>query len=44
MNLDKFIEENCTFCGSQRCDPYNPEWLEGCKLYQELKEKQSHGN
>ena len=38
MNLDKFVAENCGLCGSQRCDPYNPEWLQGCSIYQSLKE------
>ena len=40
MDLDKFIKENCMMCGTQRCDPSDIEWLEGCTLYQEEKKKE----
>lgn len=37
----KFVEENCMMCGSQRCDPYVIDWLEGCTIYQDyLKKKE----
>ena len=39
FNLNDFMKEYCTMCGSQRCNPADPLWLEGCRLYQELKEK-----
>lgn len=39
MNLDKFVEDNCRLCGSQRCNPYDPQWLDGCRIYREIKEK-----
>lgn len=40
MNLNKFVERYCDSCGSQRCNPYNPEWLKGCRKYYEIKEKE----
>lgn len=40
MDLNKFMQENCLWCGTQRCDPSNIEWLEGCRRYRELKEKE----
>ena len=40
MDLNKFMQENCLWCGTQRCDPSNIEWLEGCRRYKELKEKE----
>jgi hypothetical protein len=40
FDLDQFIKENCMMCGSQRCDPTNPIWLEGCLLYQEIIENE----
>lgn len=36
--LDEFVKENCMMCGTQRCNPYDFEWLEGCLLYQQEKD------
>lgn len=34
--LQRFWDEHCTVCGSQRClGVYNKDWREGCKLYKE---------
>lgn len=34
--LDKFYEEHCRCCGSQRClSVHDEEWREGCELYKE---------
>jgi len=34
-----FIKENCQMCGSQRCDPTDEEWIEGCLKFQEYKKE-----
>ena len=32
--LQKFYQENCEACGSQRClGVYDEEWRDGCELY-----------
>lgn len=34
--LQKFSQDNCKQCGSQRCTGvYDEDWREGCKLYKE---------
>ena len=32
-----FVEKYCKECGTQRCDPYDPEWLAGCEIYRKIK-------
>lgn len=44
FNLEKFIDENCTKCGSQRCNPREQEWITGCKKYQELMNNDGQNN
>lgn len=36
MTLEEFKEKFCVLCGTQRCDPDDPVWREGCLHYQEL--------
>lgn len=31
----EFVQENCMFCGTQRCDPSDPEWRSGCPKFME---------
>ena len=38
MTLQEFIKEHCMLCGTQRCNPLDPVWLEGCRLFRSLKE------
>lgn len=33
MTFDEFIETNCLLCGTQRCNPYDSDWREGCPYY-----------
>ena len=35
VELEKFKQEYCLTCGSQRCTREN-EWLEGCPHYRDL--------
>ena len=37
MTLKEFIKTYCDMCGTQRCDPKDPVWREGCPHYQENK-------
>lgn len=37
MTLKEFIKTYCDICGTQRCDPKDPIWREGCPHYQENK-------
>lgn len=36
--LTPFIKESCMMCGSQRCDPSESEWREGCSRWREYKQ------
>lgn len=37
--IEDFIQKYCMMCGSQRCDPYDEEWREGCLIFQKWKEE-----
>ena len=37
-DLDTFIEENCKYCGSQRCIPTDKFWRNGCSKWTGVKE------
>jgi hypothetical protein len=37
MTLKEFMKTYCDMCGTQRCDPTDPIWREGCTYYQEYK-------
>jgi hypothetical protein len=39
MTFEEFEKICCFRCGSQRCDPRNMEWLEGCTRFQNLSYK-----
>ena len=30
IRLEFFVEKICNGCGTQRCEPYNKEWRDGC--------------
>ena len=36
MTFEEFQEKYCEKCGSQRCNPHELEWLEGCEYFQRL--------
>ncbi len=36
MKLEDFIKKYCDLCGSQRCDPKNPELRSGCYYWNEV--------
>lgn len=38
--LSSFIKENCMMCGSQRCDPSELEWREGCSRWKRYKTRE----
>ena len=37
LTKEEFIDEYCTFCGSQRCEGIDSIWFEGCKYKGVLK-------
>lgn len=35
LNLEQFVKSSCQLCGTQRCNPYNEIWREGCSKWRE---------
>ena len=37
MTFDEFVKEYCWMCATQRCDPKDEDWREGCPKFKKLK-------
>jgi len=42
INLESFKKKYCFMCGTQRCDPDDIEWREGCLIWRDLVNKEEN--